>query len=361
MTDKVKKNFLCPGLLCLTAFLLIGCSGDKESPGEKPQDTGKNTDAPIRVLTYDSFVSEWGPGPQLEALFEEEYGFDVELISYGDAGQLLSRIIREKNKPQGDIVVGLDNNQVQAIIDEGLFDLTLTTTMPPRGFEGVESSLLFDKASGLIPYDFGYFSLIYDSKIITEPPQNLEDLLSPRFENQLILMDPRTSTPGLGFFYWTLADRGDKWPSYWRELSSSILTITDGWDSGYGLFTAGEAPLVLSYTTSPAYHKEYEDTLRYKAAIFEEGHYAQVEGMGILRSSDNKNRARQFIEFMLSPQAQEILPLTNWMYPAVTETPLPDSFKIAAPRPSKTLDLPDDTIARNRDQWLREWTLTVGQ
>ncbi len=336
---------ICPGLIA-------GCSGD--SPDSQGEDSPQLT-----VLTYDSFVSEWGPGPRVEKIFEEKTGIDLEMISYGDAGQLLARVIREKDRPRGDVVLGLDNNQEPDAMEAELF-------LRDREFRNRDLSALldqnhvpvsrrFDANSGLLPYDYGYFAVIYDSHAVDAPPQSMEDLTRPRFRNSLIVMDPRTSTPGLGFMYWTISLYGDRWKDYWERLQPSLLTITDGWDSGYGLFTSGEAPLVLSYTTSPAYHKEYEDTDRYQAAVFPGGHYRQLEGMGILRSTPHRREALRFVQTMLDLEVQEILPLTNWMYPVREDAELPDSYRIA-PEPGKTLELSPRSIRKHHNRWLEEWT-----
>jgi thiamine transport system substrate-binding protein len=161
-------------------------------------------------------------------------------------------------------------------------------------------------------------------------------------------MDPRTSSPGLGFLAWTKEVYGSGWKDYWKRLLPSVLTIADGWSAGYGLFTAGEAPLVLSYTTSPGYHLEYEGTDFYKAALFEEGHPIQIEAAGLLKNAKNKAAARRFLDFMVSDSFQSIIPLTNWMYP-VTDIPLPDSFRIN-PRSDKPLR-PAEPSAGEIDEW----------
>ena len=66
---------------------------------------------------------------------------------------------------------------------------------------------------------------------------------------------------------------GDKAADYWTRLSPNILTVTSGWSEAYGLFTEGEADVVLSFNTSPSYHIVAEEDETKKAAIFEEGHY----------------------------------------------------------------------------------------
>ncbi|MFA6508616.1 MAG: thiamine ABC transporter substrate-binding protein, partial [Treponemataceae bacterium] len=195
-------------------------------------------------------------------------------------------------------------------------------------------------------------AIIYDSQKIQDPPKNLEDLTKKEYTRKLILMDPRTSTPGLGFLAWTKAVYGNEWKEYWKRLAPSILTVSAGWDTGYGLFTSGEAPMVLSYTTSPAYHLEYDKIERYRAAIFAQGHAVQIEAAGILKNTKHMKNARIFMDFMLSPEFQSIIPLTNWMYP-VTEITLPASYRLA-PKPGKIIP----TQAPS-DEDLTEWARIV--
>jgi thiamine transport system substrate-binding protein len=161
-------------------------------------------------------------------------------------------------------------------------------------------------------------------------------------------MDPRTSSPGLGFFVWTKAVYGDNWPDYWRRLGPSILTIADGWSSAYGLYTRGEAPLALSYTTSPGYHLEYENTERYRAAIFAEGHPIQIEVAGLLAAAKNKANAKKFLDFMLSDSFQTVAPHVNWMYP-VTPVPLPESYRVN-PKSDRPLR-PEPASEAELNQW----------
>ncbi|WP_255949157.1 thiamine ABC transporter substrate-binding protein [Brucepastera parasyntrophica] len=181
--------------------------------------------------------------------------------------------------------------------------------------------------------------MIYDTASGITKPESLEDLLNPAYAKKIILMDPRTSTPGAGFLAWTIAVYGDAYPEYWSALKPNILTLAPGWDTGYGLFTAGEAPLVISYTTSPPYHVEYDNTSRFQALIFEEGHVMQIEGMGITANARHPEAAEAFIEFMLTDEAQSVIPQTQWMYPVSETVTLPASFD-AAPAARTILSVP---------------------
>ena len=148
---------------------------------------------------------------------------------------------------------------------------------------------------------------------------------------------------------------GDKAGEAWTRLSKRVLTVTPGWSEAYGMFTKGEAPMVLSYTTSPAYHMVAENTDRYRAAAFPEGHYMQIEVAGMLKSSRNKPLARQFLTFMTGPGFQNHIPTNNWMWPAgkISE-PLPDAFDKLV-KPAKSLLLPAEEVRANRKAWIDEW------
>lgn len=298
----------------------------------------------VVVYTYDSFVSEWGPGPDLEKLFEEETGLDLVFVDCGDGVQVLSKALLEKDKTQADVILGLDNNIAQKALDAKI----LCEYEPKDAAKVIPQDVKAQLGDNwyLTPYDYSHFAFIYDTLSDVPCPKSLDDLLKPVYAKKIILMDPRTSTPGLGFVAWTVAIYGDKVLDYWKALKPNILTMAPGWSSGYGLFKQGEAPLVISYTTSPASHVEYDNTDRYIAAIFDEGHSIQVEGAGILKNAPNKKGAQKFMDFLISDEAQKVLPLTQWMNPANKNVELPESYKIAAPIPQKTVSADPDVTEK---------------
>ena len=324
-----------------SSFSLFG-SGKKKQKVSTQDVRAKS----VVVYAYDSFAGEWGPGPELTKLFKEKTGYELNLIDCGDAGQATSRAILEKNKVQADVLLGADNNLLSKVIEADILE-----SYKPNGAENIEKSLE-DELGGnwiLTPYDYSHFAIIYDTQSKVAEPKSLEDLTKSEYEKKLIIMDPRTSTPGLGFVAWTVALFGDNVADYWKELKPNILTMAPGWTAGYGLFTSGEAPLVISYTTSPAYHYEEDKSTRFKTLIFEEGHPMQVEGVGILKGAKNKEGAKAFIDFLISKEAQAVLPLTQWMYPANKSVDLPESYNVAAPKATKTLSAKSSDVEKAKD------------
>jgi len=350
----MKKALLVTALLAVIVVLaVVFVFPGPEETGPPSGDGGSDQPEELVVYAYDSFVSEWGPGPVIAEAFEEQYGVPVRLDSVGDGAQVLQKAVLEKENPRADILIGIDNNLLGVALEQDILH-----AYRPTGSDRIDPHLILDDDFHITPYDYGTFSIIYDTEKIESPPKSLEDLTDPRFRDRLILMDPRTSTPGLGFLMWTVYRYGEDFTDYWERLEDSILTISEGWDSGYGLFTSGEAPLVLSYTTSPAYHVEYEESTRYQAAIFEEGHYMQIEGMGIVKGAPHLEAAKMFMDFALSGTFQSVIPLTNWMYPVVKGTTLPDSFEYA-PEPEKSFSFPVGKLQENRDRWIDQWSRTV--
>lgn len=302
------------------------------------------------VYAYDSFIS-WGLAEATMQQFEEENACKVTLIAVGDAGQVLNRVILEKDYPQADIVVGIDNNYLAKALEHDILD-----PYKPEHADVIPQDLIFDPSFHLTPFEYGFIAFVYDSQKIEQPPVSLRDLTDPKWKEDIILEDPRTSSPGVSFLLWTIAVFGEEgYLDYWEQLKPSILTITKGWDTAYGMFTSGEAPIVLSYATSPAYHVEMENSTRYLAAPMEEGFYRQIEGMGIVKGARHPELARKFMDYILTEDFQQEIPLTQWVFPVNPNVELPESFEYAA-KTDRFLSLDAELIDQHYDTWLKAWT-----
>lgn len=278
----------------------------------------------VIVYTYNSFSGEWGAGPEIARLFEEKTGIKVTYAECGDSIQILSKAIMEKNNPYADVLLGLDNNMVKSAKESGVLENFKPSNADVLA-EGLENAL--GNEWFLIPYDYSPFSIIINTDSKLPEPECLEDLTKDIYRKKLILMNPQTSTPGLGFETWVNTVYGSKSDDYMKRLQPSILTMAPSWSVGYGMFSNGEAPLVISYTTSPAYQVEYNEGNNFKALSFTDGHVMQVEGAGILKNCKNPEGAKKFVEFLISEEAQKIIPVTQWMYPANGMVKLPESYK----------------------------------
>lgn len=306
----------------------------------------------LTVFTYDSFISDWGPGPQVEAAFEATCDCDLKFVGAGDGAALLARLRLEGARSDADIVLGLDTNLTAAAVKTGLF--------AQHGITGVDFNLPIAWDDPVfLPFDWGYFAFVHDVKTVPNPPKSMQELADS--DLKIVIQDPRSSTPGLGLLMWVEAAYGDDAADIWAGLADNIVTVTKGWSEAYGLFLGGEADMVLSYTTSPAYHLIAEQDDTKAAAPFGEGHYMQVEVAAKLASSDQGELADQFLNFMLSDGFQGIIPTTNWMYPAIVPAGgLPEGFETLI-NPVQSLIYPAQQAAGVRDGALAKWLHALSQ
>ena len=302
----------------------------------------------LTIYTYDSFVSEWGPGPIIEKIFEEKHNADVEFVAVDSAATLLNKVILEGDTSKADIVLGLDMNLFDLAEQSGLF-----TSHNIKDINNLINLPLKWETNKFVPYNYGYFSFVYNEANLATPPKSMDELINST-NARIVIQDPRTSTPGLGLLTWMKALYGDKAGDEWKKLNKKIISVTKGWtDAYYNFFMAGEADMVLSYTTSPAAHIMFEERYDILATTFEEGNYITIEFAGILNNSQNKDLANKFLNFMLSKEFQSVIPSTNIMYPVTNIKDLPEAFdKLDVPN---FIQMDPKEINKNKEKWIDEW------
>ena len=304
----------------------------------------------LNVYAPDYFTSEWGPGPSIEAAFEETCACDLKF----SAGDLLPRLMLEGPSTDADIVIGLNTDVTRKARSTGLF--------APHGQNNADLDLPIDWTDDVfLPFNWSYVSFVYDATRVTTPLASFDDLLNLPEGQKIVIQDPRTSISGLALVLWVKATYGDQAGAFWQRLAPHILTVTKGWSEAYGLFTDGEAAVVLSFNTSPAYHilAEGDDTKR--AAIFDAGHYPYFELAAKVAGTDQPELADQFMAFVMSDAFQSLIPMTNWSYPAAQ--PMADWPQAFAdlPIPSQAVYMDENQAADMRDTAIEEWRTALSQ
>lgn len=321
-------------LLLLTSLVLFA--------NEKPT---------LNVYTYESFAASWGPGPKIKVAFEKKCNCILKFVSVSSSIATLRKIQLEGKKTKADVLLGLDTAIAQVAKETNLF--------APHGLDTsiIDLPISFTDDT-FVPFDYSYFAFVYDKNKLKNVPKSFEELASMPEDFKIVIQDPRSSTPGLGLILWVKSIYGDKASDYWKRLSPHILTITKGWSEAYGLFLKGEADMVLSYTTSPAYHMVAEKKYNIKSAAFKEGHYAQIEVAAIVKSSKQKVLAKEFLEFLYSKTFAELIPTSNWAYPVIKGTRINKAFdKLHKPKEFILMD--GKEVQKNRKTIINEWLKAV--
>ncbi len=292
---------------------------------------GKET---LTVYTHATFLSpSYGPGAPLKEAFEKTCNCTVYYVILDTVPLMMNRLALEGSKTNADVVLGLEDM---------LFNL-------PNIENLAQNQSLIEK---LTPYAFHCLAFVYDSQKIPTPPQSLDELINSPY--QIILQDPRTSITGLGFLVWMKKAYGEKVVQKWKDLASHVLTFTKGWSEAYALFRKGAAPIVFSYTTDALFNEIEEKKPHLKALHFSEGNLCSTIYAGKIKTTKHSNLADKFLDFLLSPEAQQLISTHAWIYPleGVPEAWL--KAKNYLPPPQRITFSPQE-VSSSKEVWIQEW------
>ena len=264
---------------------------------------------------------------------------------------VLSRIRLEGSNTKADVVLGLNNNIMAQAQETGLLakhNVDTSKVTIPGGWN----------SDYFVPFDYGYFAFVYNKSKMKNPPKSLKELVD-RDDFTIIYQDPRTSITGQGLLLWMKTVYGDNAADAWQKVAKKTVTVSKGWSDSYPMFLKGESDMVLSYSTSPAYHIIAENDEQYAAADFTEGQYAQIELAAKMKSSKHQKLADEFMYFILTDDFQSVMATGNWMYP-VTDIALPKGYDQLT-LPSKMLSLDPQVVAKQLKSWTREWQMALSQ
>jgi len=348
--------------LALTFSLLAAAAivaGPVSASASAARSSGNTT---ITLMSHDSFAAS----KKVMREFTKKTGVTVKVLPSGDAGAAVNQAILTKSNPLGDVFFGIDNTLLSRGLDAGIF-------VPYKSPElaNISKDIQLDPRHRVTPVDTGDVCVNFDRKYFADKnltvPQTLDDLAKPEYKGLLVVENPATSSPGLAFLLATVSKFGpDGWRAYWDKLRDNGVKVVDGWEQAYNTEFSGSAgkgdyPLVVSYATSPpaeVVNANPQPDQPPTGALLDTC-FRQIEFVGIMKGTTHEKAAKQLVDFMLSDRFQQDMPLQMYVFPARDGTKLPSVFvKYAKVAPSP-FSLPPEEIAKNRDQWIDQWTSTV--
>jgi thiamine transport system substrate-binding protein len=339
------------------ALLTVAACGDSE--GATPET--------ITLVAYESFPSEGTQVNELLDDFSAQTGIDVEILIAGDTGTMLSKAELTAGNPEGDVMWGIDSTFLSRAIASQIFE-----PYTADGLSSVPATLTDLVPNGeATPVDIGDVCVNYDigalENLGIEPPATLDDLADPTYADLLVVQNPASSSPGLAFLLATIDEFGESgWKEYWSRLVDNGVRVVDGWTAAYYeqfSYASGDRPLVVSYGSSPPFEVLFAETELDTAptGVVESTCYRQVEFAGVLAGTDQPEAARALIDFLITPEFQQALPLDVFVFPANREVELDPVFQEFAVIPETSREIEPSTIDSNRETWIDEWTdLVIG-
>jgi thiamine transport system substrate-binding protein len=355
----MRKTVFHPAVL-LAAFLLATVAAACGGPGATPTPPPPTE---ISLMTHDSFAVS----PEVLESFQSETGVTVRILKAGDAGSLVNQAILTRDNPLADVLYGVDNTFLSRALDAGIFE-----AHEGADLSAVPDELELDPQRRVTPIDYGDVCPNFDREAFadSEPPATLEDLAEPAYRSMLVVENPATSSPGLAFLLATIVRFGESgdytWLDYWTDLRANDVVVEPGWDTAYfGRFSGGsgegDRPIVVSYATSPVAEAQGIEPTPAVAptGVIDDGCFRQVEFAAVMSGSDAPEIAGAFVEHMLSPEFQADIPLNMYVFPARSDTEVPEVFAQHAARITEPLTMDATRISANRERWIEEWTDTV--
>lgn len=364
------------GLIAVLLLAACGGAGTGADQGGSPAAaadlaaaqtvTSEEYDRTLTIMSHDSF----NLSTEVVAEFERANNVKLRFLRAGDAGAALNRALLTRGNPLADVFFGVDNTFLSRALDGDAFE-----PYAPQGLDQIPADLKLDPENRLIPIDYGFVNLNYDRESPlfagAESPLDLplEELTEPEYRGAVVVENPATSSPGLAFMLLTIAYFGeDGWLDWWRQLRDNEVVVVDGWETAYftnfsGGAGEGEQPIVVSYATSPAY-----EVAASEGAVTEpptgnilppKGAFRQIEFAGILKGTQNFELAQKWMDYMLSPAVQNDMLPQMVVYPVLPSATIPDVYRQFAPVPDQPATIDPQTIAQNRERWIREWTEAV--
>ncbi len=364
----MNQKFISLFIGLVDVIFLFACSSaliepqKSQTPETTPPIGATEQKQRLTVMTHDSFdVSS-----DVLASFENKENIEVQFLKAGDTGTAVNKAILSKDKPLADVFYGVDNTFLSRALKEGIFESYNSPILAD-----IPDHFQIDPQKRALPVDYGDVCINYDIAYFEQnninPPKNLEDLLNSDLQNLLVVENPATSSPGLAFLLATIGHFGESgYLDYWQGLVDNGLRVVDNWETAYySEFSrwGGRYPIVVSYSSSPPfemiYAEEPMETPPTAAVVSDGSCFRQIEFVGILKGTTNRNLAERWVDFMLSNEFQEDIPLKMFVFPVNENAELDDTFIKYLAIPDQPIYLDPDLIASNRETWIKSWTEIV--
>ena len=256
--------------------------------------------------------------PLAEA-FTEETGIDVN-IAYLEQG-MVERLKAEGMRSPADLVLTVDIARLSAIVDAGVT-------------QAVDSEVLREAIPTALHDPDGHWwgvttraRVVYASKerVADGELESYEDLADPKW-NDRICTRSGTHAYNVALVSAYLAHHGEEATKTWLEgVKSNLARKPQGNDRAQvRAIWAGECDISLGNTyymgkmLEDPEQQEWANSVRIVFPHFEEGGaHVNVSGIAMTQSAPNRDNALTFMEFLVSPEAQQIYAEKNYEYPIV--------------------------------------------
>lgn len=347
------------GVILLVALLVAACG--QSAPAGQPSGSGSAQSNVTLVVTsyggsYDDTVNQYVVKP-----FEARYpGVTVKLAPYTSVAKLSAQ------GGQGIDVVQLDDFDIVDSGNKGLLvplkkdgQLTYWGDLYPQAFLKGDDGNVYGLANV-----FGSWGIAYNTDKVTPPPTSWTVFWDPKYAGHVAQM--KEWIPDIEMAAKAFSATQDNMSPVWDAFSK----LTPGVKQYYSSFSAPQALLesgdvwLVSWFDGRAFALQAKgDHVAF--ALPDEGGVLIRGAVGVLKSSKNQKVAEEFVNFMMSPEAQQGFAKALYYGPTNSKVQLPADLasKVVYGRDSLSrLTATDWTkVLPKRDDWVKSWNAATGE
>ena len=320
-------------LMTVAILGLSACGGGDQESGATEETAG--------FVVY-SGRSEELVGPLIEQ-FETATGVQTE-VRYGDTAELAAQLLEEGDNSPADVFFAQDAGALQVVQDEGL-----TTSLPadvvrkvPAKFRSADDQWVGTSGRARV--------IVYNTELVPadEVPNTVFELTEPQWKGQVGIAPTNAS-----FQAFVTAMRvtvGEERTKEWLEglIANDVQTF----ENNLAILDAVNAGTVEVGLANHYYWYEKaaeigEENLKARNAAFEPGdvgNLVNVAGIAILPTGTDNAASEQFVQFLLSDEAQQYFADVTAEYPLVKGVAARDDLP-----PLSEIDGPDLTLDQLAD------------
>jgi iron(III) transport system substrate-binding protein len=283
----------------------------------------------VNVYTTRHYESD----QKLAAEFEKKTGIAVNVVQIKEASQLIARIVEEKDKTKADVVITADVGNLWRASEAGIFQ--------PLASEQIRKSVpadFRDSKDHWTGLAMRVRAIAFNKeKVKPEQLSRMEDLASPTFKGR-VLVRSSSHVYNQSLAASLLAAGGrDALVAWTKGVTANLARKPQGGDTDQIKAIAageGDVAIVNSYYVARLLDSKVpaeKELMKNIGVVFpnqkDRGAHANLSGGGITRAARHPEQARQFLEFLVGKEGQEIFVSFSKEYPVRSDIASPAVLK----------------------------------
>lgn len=285
--------------------------------------------------------------------FEEKSGIKVE-VSYGGTTQLAAALLTEGDKSPADLFWAQDAGALGAVSKKAMFEKLSESilTQVPSGFRDAEGFWVATSGRARV--------LAYSPERVEmeELPESIFDLTQPMWKDRVGWAPTNASFQA--FVTFLRVQVGEEKTAEWlRSMKANGAKNYAKNTPIIEALAAGEIDVGLPNHYYLLRFKSKDSNFPVEQTFFKSsdpGNLVNIAGIGLLKSSESKDAALKFVEFLLSSKAQQYFTSDVFEYPAIEGVtphasliPLSELLQLAPTFNLNDMDDLDGTVKLLRD------------